>query len=297
MTSSKVESTFKDKILNIISELVFNLWEENEMKDVDLLASLTFSLEQWLNRGKIKLEKASVFRIRALTVAVKNGVLTQEQLEHFSQRIFALAPKWKGQVQTESLVLLNAISSQIEHQVKCSAYKLLSSMNGREGRNLAAQLLWKSLDNPGGQVRLNDNLLLNEEYKKLFCGQFQLVNFLFMFHYAASEVVLSESEFAERNAAGDCLRDVIKKAKKNLSLEDYKSLVDDDVLPVLSKGLMATHDRVQGEFIQVLTTALTADGHLGSLEDLQVLQSADDTNLEEVETNFFDNMRHLQKHR
>lgn len=278
-----------------MSELVFNLNEENEETDNDLLASLTLSIEQWLNRGKIKLEKASVYRIKALTVAVK--VLTTTQLEFFTQRIFALAPKWKGEVQTESLVLLNAISSQIEHQVKLSAYKLLSSMNGREGRNLAAQLLWKSLDNPGQQVRLNDNLLLHEEYKKLFSSKFTLVNFLFMFHYAASEVVLSESEFAERNAAGDCLRDVIKMAKKNLSLEDYKTMVDEDIVPVLSKGLMATHDRVQGEFIQVLTTALTSDGHLGSLEDLQVLQSADDKNPEEVETNFFDNMRHLQKHR
>ena len=45
-------------------------------------------------------------------------------------------------------------------------------MHGQEGRNLAAQLLWKSLDNPE-KVRLNDNLLLNEEYKKLFnSGEF-----------------------------------------------------------------------------------------------------------------------------
>ena len=102
-----------------------------------------------------------------MTVGVKNEVLTQDQLNFFSRKIFELAPKWKGQVQTEALVLLNALSGQIQHQVNHSAYKLIFAMQGQEGRNLAAQLLWKSLDNPE-KVKLNDNLLLNEDYKNLF---------------------------------------------------------------------------------------------------------------------------------
>ena len=74
----------------------------------------------------------------------------------------------------------------------------------------------------------------------------------------------------------------------------FPSLADTELLPVISKGLMAKHDRVQGEFIQILTEAITEDGRLGSLNGLLELQSEDKI---EDEINFFDNMRHIQKHR
>ena len=215
----------------------------------------------------------------------------------YSKKIFELAPKWKGEIQTEALVLLNALSGQVQHQVPLSSYKLLSSINGRDGRNLAAQLLWKSLkQNEDNPIRLNDNLLLQEEYKKLFDGQeqWQMVNFLYIFHFAASEVMLSQAEFAERNAAATCLRTIVRLAKDNLDTEEYKKLVDTDMIPALGKGLMAKYDRVQAEFILVLTEAMTEDGHLGSITDLHHLQSEDKN---EDDVNFFDNMRHIQKHR
>ena len=44
-----------------------------------------------------------------MTGIVKTEVLTKDQLNFFSRKIFELAPKWKGQVQTEALVLLNAL--------------------------------------------------------------------------------------------------------------------------------------------------------------------------------------------
>ena len=216
--------------------------------------------------------------------------LSQKLYEFFSERIFALAPKWKGEVQTESLVFLNALSSQIDHQVDQKAFKLISSMVGREGRNLAAQLLFKSLENPQNCVKLNDNLLIQEEYKKLFDNWSQK-NFLFMFHFASSEVILSENDFAERNSGATCLRYLVRKAQK--FAQDYEKICNEEILPVLSKGLMAKNDRVQGEFIGVLTESLTEEGHLGSIKDLQILQNSQ----AEEETNFFDNMRHLQKHR
>ena len=50
-----------------------------------------------------------------------------------------------------------------------------------------------------------------------FSDQFNMVNFLFMFHFAASEVKMSEEAFAERSAGADCLRDLIRRAKKHLS--------------------------------------------------------------------------------
>ena len=38
-----------------------------------------------------------------------------------------------------------------------------------------------------------------------------------MFHFAASEVKMSEEAFAERSAGADCLRDLIRRAKKHMS--------------------------------------------------------------------------------
>ena len=52
-----------------------------------------------------------------MTAVVKVEVLSKDQLSFFSRKIFELAPKWKGQIQTEALVLLNALSGQIQHQV------------------------------------------------------------------------------------------------------------------------------------------------------------------------------------
>ena len=188
--------------------------------------------------------------------------MSKENMDFYSKKIFELAPKWKGEIQTEALVFLNALSGQIQHQVPITSYRLLSSINGRDGRNLAAQLLWKSLKNEEPKVKLNDNLLLNEEYKKLF-EDWNLVNFLYIFHFSTSEVILSQAEFAERNAAATCLRTIVRIAKEKLSLEEYKKVVDSDIIPALSKGLMAKYDRVQAEFILVLTEAMTEDGHLG----------------------------------
>ena len=115
-----------------------------------------------------------------------------------------------------------------------------------------------------------------------------------MFHFAASEVILSEDAFAERSAGASCLRDLVRKAKKLLTSQEYTDIVDKQILPVLGKGLMVKHDRVQGEFIQVLIDSISSDGTLGSITDLHFIQS--DKNSED-ETNFFDNMKHIQKHR
>ena len=174
LTSEKIEQGLKDRILNVMCDLVLNLVDsENEIINTDackekLLPAITECIKKWLSKGKIKMEKISARKLKTMTGIVKTEVLTKDQLNFFSRKIFELAPKWKGQVQTEALVLLNALSGQIQHQVNLSAYKLIFAMHGQEGRNLAAQLLWKSLEENPEKVRLNDNLLLNEEYKKLF---------------------------------------------------------------------------------------------------------------------------------
>ena len=101
-----------------------------------------------------------------------------------------------------------------------------------------------------------------------FAEDFNLNNFLWMYHFASSEIVLSESEFAERNAAGVCVRDLIQQAKNQLSIEKFREITDSELVPVISKGLMAKHDRVQAEFIQILTGTITDDGCLGSIQGI-----------------------------
>jgi len=159
-------------MLNTGCDLVLRVSDEQdeglltEAKPV-LLPAIAESCKEWLLKGKICVDKNSVKRLRALSVGVKAKILTDDLMNFFSKKIFELAPKWKGQVQTEALILLNGLSGLVDHNVALSSFRLMSSIHGREGRNLAAQLLFKSLDNPD-KVRLNDNLLLNEEYKKLF---------------------------------------------------------------------------------------------------------------------------------
>ena len=297
LTSQKIETAFRERVLSLTCSLVIKLVENESDYSTKAKASLYLPLNQTLQKwltSKIRMDKESVDKLKTLTLIVKSDVLPKPDLDFYSPKIFELAPKWKGEIQTEALVLLNALAGQVQHQVPLSSYKLLSSIQGREGRNLAAQLLWKSLvQDPQNPVKLNDNLLLQEEYKKFF-DHWHMVNFLYIFHFAASEVILSHAEFAERNAAATCLRTIVRMAKEKLDTEEYIKLVDTNIVPALGKGLMSKFDRVQSEFILVLTESMTENGHLGSIQDLHILQSEDKN---EDDTNFFDNMRHIQKHR
>ena len=161
--------------MNITCALVLKIFEFEheelyEILNINILPALGQSLQEWLNKGKIKLDKDSVNKLKALTFATKSKCLSQDLMDFFTKKLFEISPKWKGQVQTEALNVLNSISNLTNYQVDPKSYKLISSIQGRDGRNIAAQLLWKSLNNPN-KVRLNDNLLLNEEYTKLFIGK------------------------------------------------------------------------------------------------------------------------------
>ena len=170
LTSVKTEAIFKDKILCIICDLILKIRDEEEIFEKCQsrhFESTTHAIQEWLMKGKVKLDKTSVMKIKAMSIIAKTDYLQRHQMDFFSQKLFELAPKWKGEIQTEALVVLNALSVKIDHEIHEEAFRLISAMHGLDGRNLAAQLLWKSLKNPN-KVRLNDNLLLNEEYKGLF---------------------------------------------------------------------------------------------------------------------------------
>jgi hypothetical protein len=181
LMADAVEPAFKDRILTIMATLAVNMAEDEAVLDEtvkdSILPILTDSIEIWLKKGKIGLDKSSSIRLKALTVIIKAKIdhMTKAKMDFFSVKIYELAPKWKGEIQTDALFVLNALSGLVGHQIDKTSYRLLSSIRGRDGRNLAAQLLWKSLHNPIG-LRLNDNLLLNADYQKLFLDQQGLGN-------------------------------------------------------------------------------------------------------------------------
>ena len=62
LTSEKIEAVLKERIINVVCDLVLRLVEtESEYLDKNakenLLPSLAKSIQQWLSKGKIKLEK------------------------------------------------------------------------------------------------------------------------------------------------------------------------------------------------------------------------------------------------
>ena len=78
LISSKVDSVFKEQILNITCALALKLSEKEtaaaaavSVAKKELLPSLAENLEQWLLKGKIKLDKGSAQKLKALCVIVK----------------------------------------------------------------------------------------------------------------------------------------------------------------------------------------------------------------------------------
>ena len=69
LNSAKVESTFKDKIINVTCDFILKV--EGECQDPLLMSALANSIEFWLNQGKIKMEKSSARRLKAMSIVTK----------------------------------------------------------------------------------------------------------------------------------------------------------------------------------------------------------------------------------
>ena len=117
-----MEANYKETILNVTCSLVLEIVDLEHQDLVEplkqkVLPVLGQCLKDWLNRGKIKLDKESAIKFKALTFAAKSKCLTQDNLDFFTRRLFDLVPKWKGQVQAEALNVLNSISSLANYEV------------------------------------------------------------------------------------------------------------------------------------------------------------------------------------
>ena len=116
-----VESVYKEKILNVTCSLVLKIFEF-EIEEVynsvktDILHVLGQSLKEWLNKGKIKIDKESAKKLKALTFTAKSECLSPDLVDYFAKKLHDLAPKWKGQVQNEALNVLHSISNLTNFQ-------------------------------------------------------------------------------------------------------------------------------------------------------------------------------------
>ena len=117
-----MEANYKETILNVTCSLVLEIVDLEHQDLVEplkqkVLPVLGQCLKDWLNRGKIKLDKESAIKFKALTFSAKSKCLTQDNMDFFTRRLFDLVPKWKGQVQAEALNVLNSISSLANYEV------------------------------------------------------------------------------------------------------------------------------------------------------------------------------------
>ena len=103
-----------------------------------------------------------------------------------------------------------------------------------------------------------DDNFLHENYKKLLPKKSKTAIpedvFLFVVYYAFSQI--HSQDFTQRSAAVICLRDFIRHSKK-CDPELFRATVDNHIADIISRGLASTNDRVQLEFIELLTECAT----------------------------------------
>ena len=101
---------------------------------------------------------------------------------------------------------------------------------------------------------MDDNYFLHENYKNLLPKKSKTAIpedvFLFVVYYAFSQI--HSQDFTQRSAAVICLRDFIRHSKK-CDPELFRATVDNHIADIISRGLASTNDRVQLEFIELLT--------------------------------------------
>ena len=317
VASSESEVSDDNSVQNLLSS------------DNTVLPVLLRQFENWLTpKTCMKRTRETAPRLRALLVMIKYLENSTHQInaEFFTEKLSLLAVNGTLEVQNQSLHVLNVVLSKLTKSIDEStiiplcAFKLLTNITNFDNKKLAAKILWKHVQKLDCNERIKD-LALDDNFLH---GNVQSLTeldaegkvpilheqtFLFLFHFAASEIY--SQDFSTRAAAVLCLRDVLKNRKKQVLFSncvkkddgeekaEYVKLVDKILLPVISKGMQSLNDRIQAEFMEILLQCIATDEksdtlYLGSIQDIGHLMPSDD---EEQELNFFENMKHIQKHR
>ena len=336
LVSKFADPEFQSKIFTVICNLIVassDLDKDHNATNVVsqcivVISRILAQFQIWLtSKTCLKRTKETAPRLCALHVIMKSmKEKTEVNAVFFVEKLSLLAIKGTLQVQTQSLHVLDEalsklkiVETQVSAQIPLCAFKLLANIRNYDNKKLMAQILWKhvqNFDNEGHSkaISMDDNFLHGKYQKLIKVDDIRQSNclpeqqFLFLFHFAASEI--HNEDFSQRAAAVLCLRNIIRNKKKqmlsnnegetiNSKKEHFVRLVDKVMLPIISKGLESTNDRIQGEFMEVLLECIvtehqTCTSFLGSIQDVsQLIPSAED----DQESNFFENMKHIQKHR
>lgn len=294
--SKQAADEFRQKLFTCICKFVIiNSETKKERFREEFIQSLMGQFESWLLvKGKARGNRNDIpIRLNSLAIVVSIARIPEGFNEKlFFDSVISYAARGMGDIQTFAIAALNSLITRRKEPPPASAYKLLTCVVNNEENKLAVRkMLWKNTENLG--ISLNDKLLNGGAYKTILESKDGVTNrqFLFLLHYGASEIYVSD--YTKRSSAGTCIRELIQVMKTQKSRQDYLHLVDSALLPVISRGLQSKNERVQSEFLEILLDAATDDGFVGSGIDISPLRNQTD----DPELNFFDNMKHIQKHR
>ena len=336
LNSKAVDPVFKSKVFTVVCNLIItssdgdtmNEGEKKSMasacKNDKTLAQLMTEFEVWLSsKTCLKRSRETLPRLKALQEMMKYADGANVDVRLIIEKITLIATNGTLEIQTQSIHLLNVVFTRLtslHHKDSSSglptcAFKLICNITNYDNKKLMSRTLWNHIKNDENSGHSNgvefDDNFLHGSYQKLGTSVskgkkqcFTEQHFLFLFHYAASEIY--NQDFSQRSAAVLCLRDIIRNKKlisEQANCEDeakeFINLVDKIMLPIISKGLQNINDRIQAEFMGVLQECIITDtankkSYLGSIQDVDQLMPSEG---DDQETNFFDNMIHIQKHR
>ena len=337
--SQKIDPTFKAKVFNVVCNLLISLSESTEcgeqpfnellITSKTILPRIIAQFKSWLTpKSFLKRSKDTALRLRGLNIVMKH---VEQNCNHdidtsfFIEKLAQVGSKGTLEVQTQSLHALKMTLcvmkklSQDSAMIPLCTFKLLTNITNYDNKRLGSKILWNHLKttDPTGRsqdVALDDNFLhgiyqpLTEDSSEISNASFSEQLFLFLFHFAASEIY--NQDFSQRSAAVLCLRDIIRKKKiknnsndeqegQSIQNSEFAKLVDKVLLPVISKGLQSNNDRIQAEFMEILLECIVTckesnTSFLGSIHDVEKLMSSLN---DDQESNFLENMKHIQKHR
>ena len=292
--SKKIEDGFLQNIVNVSCNFVLTC---DTAKDNKKFVSAVFKrLESWLKVKNQKCPpKSTLLRLKTLHVvqaSVTDPQTAENLLDIVSQ--FATKSAKHPDVQSLCIAVLDALLARESEKYPVKCLNMFTGITNEDVRKKVGGMLWAKLQRfvaSCESIHLDDNFL-HGGYQALIPKkkkEMQQDVFLFVLYYAAAQIY--SLDFTQRSAAVLCLRDIIRHAKKS-DMDSFRSLVDDHVVNIVSRGFQSRSDRVQCEFIDIFLECLDENQAFGTITDVAKLADPSDPDL-----NFFENMKHIQKHR
>lgn len=175
--------------------------------------------------------------------------------------------------------LCQIVFSRVINLLSENEAKIICDLNAWDGRHV---------DEPDFEKRLN-------AFSSVKHMDDASMEFFIMLIHTAFHTLKAQKDLALRDCAALCLRTVSPKLAKRFAEDPEKrSLVlERTIMEILRRGIRDKNESVQEEILGLLGTLVRECGELHpTLKDLQILSCPDD-----LEVDFFENIRHMQTHR